>query len=215
MRRDPAAEPRGLCRHVADAVELAHRYWPQRVLTRKQPASRPALQPPCAEQREKLWRQHGMPILAAFAQLDTDQHSLGIDVADPQHDDLAAAQTGTVGDADRGLVLETGPGRGLDQPGDLLAGKHPRQLARVVRAGQLMGEVGAAERNGEEEAQCRDLGIDRRWRRTLLDLSRYTHRVAISNRRLIAADAKTVTFTAPRVGLLFSARKSPKASAKS
>src|SRR6516162_5096594 len=94
MRRDPAAEPRGLCRHVADAVELAHRYWPQPVLTRKQPASRPALQPPCAEQREKLRRQHGMPILAAFAQLDTDQHPLGIDVADPQHDDLAAAQTG-------------------------------------------------------------------------------------------------------------------------
>src|SRR6201998_4938743 len=62
MRCPPAAEPRGLCRHRADAVELAHRYWPQRVLTRKQPASRPALQPPCAEQREKLRRQHGMPI---------------------------------------------------------------------------------------------------------------------------------------------------------
>ena len=51
-----------------------------------------------------------MPILAAFAQLDTDQHPFGIDVADPQHDDLAAAQTGAVGDTERGLVLETGPG---------------------------------------------------------------------------------------------------------
>src|SRR5580693_8319146 len=29
MRRDPAAEPSGIGRHVADAVELAHRYWPQ------------------------------------------------------------------------------------------------------------------------------------------------------------------------------------------
>src|SRR5438045_7241725 len=27
VRRNPAAEPRGLRRHVADAVELAHGYW--------------------------------------------------------------------------------------------------------------------------------------------------------------------------------------------
>src|SRR6516225_4182782 len=170
MRRDPAAEPRGLGRQVADAVELARRYWPQRVLTREQPASRPALRPPCAEQQKKLRRQHGVPILAAFAHLDTDQHPLGIDVADPQHDDLAAAQTGTVGDAERGLVLETGAGRGLDQPGDLIPSKHPRQLPRIVRAGQLMGEFGAAERDGEEEAQRRGLRIHLRWLRTLLDL---------------------------------------------
>ena len=111
-----------------------------------------------------------MAVLAAFAHLDTDQHALGIDVADPQHDDLAAAQTGTVGDAERGLVLETGAGRGLDQPGDLLRSKHPRQLARIVRAGQLMGEVSAAERDGEEEAQRRGLRIHLRWLRTLLDL---------------------------------------------
>src|SRR5215468_9150133 len=108
--------------------------------------------------------------LAAFAQLDTDQHPLGIDVADPQHDDLAAAQTGAIGDAERGLVLETGAGRGLDQPGHLLPSQHPRQLPRIVRAGQLMGEVGAAERDSEEEAQRRGLRIHLRWLRTLLDL---------------------------------------------
>jgi hypothetical protein len=34
-----------------------------------------------------------MRILAAFAQLDTDQHPFGIDVADPQHDDLAARRS--------------------------------------------------------------------------------------------------------------------------
>src|SRR5215831_16463820 len=111
-----------------------------------------------------------MPILAAFAQLDTDQHPFGIDVADPQHDDLAAAQTGAVGDTERGLVLETGAGRGLDQLGDLLASKNPRQLPRVVRAGQLMGEVGAPKRDGEKEAQRRGLRIHLRWLRTLLDL---------------------------------------------
>src|SRR5215470_4067066 len=48
--------------------------------------------------------------------------------------------------------------------------KDPRQLPRIVRAGQLMGEVGAAERGGEKEAQRRGLGIHLRWLRALLDL---------------------------------------------
>ena len=61
-------------------------------------------------------------------------------------------------------------GRGLDQPGDLLRSKHPQQLPRIVRAGQLMGEVSAAERDGEEEAQRRGLCIHLRWLRALLDL---------------------------------------------
>src|SRR5215813_11985355 len=110
------------------------------------------LPPPRSQQLQKLWRQHSVPILAALAHLDTDQHAPGIDVADPQHDDLAAAQAGAIGDAERGLVLETGTRRGLDQPGDLIWSKDTWQLPRIVRAGQLMGEVGAAERDGEEEA---------------------------------------------------------------
>ena len=110
-----------------------------------------------------------MPILAALAHLDRS-HALGIDVADPQHDDLAAAQAGPVGDAERGLVLEqTGTRRGLEQAGDLIRG-HLWQLAWIVRAGQLMGEVGAAERDGEEEAQRRGLRIHLRWLRTPFDL---------------------------------------------
>src|SRR5579862_7739522 len=69
-----------------------------------------------------------------------------------------------------GLVLQTGAGRGFDQPGDLLRSKHTRQLAWIVRAGQLMGEVSAAERDGEEEAQRRGLRVHLRGLRTLLDL---------------------------------------------
>jgi hypothetical protein len=69
-----------------------------------------------------------------------------------------------------GLVLQTGAGRGFDQPGDLLRSKHPRQLARIVRARQLMGEVSAAERDGEEEAQRRGLRVHLRGLGTLLDL---------------------------------------------
>ena len=61
-------------------------------------------------------------------------------------------------------------GRGLDQPGDLLRSKHPQQLPRIVRAGQLMGEVSAAERDGEQETQRRGLRVHLRGLRTLLDL---------------------------------------------
>jgi hypothetical protein len=68
------------------------------------------------------------------------------------------------------IVLEAGSGRSFKQPGDLIRGEHPRQLARIVRAGQLMAEVGTAERDGEEEAQRRGLRIHLRGMRALLDL---------------------------------------------
>ena len=78
------------------------------------------------------------------------------------------------------LYLRPGARRGLNQPGDLIRSEHPRQLARIMRAGQLMGEVGAAERDGEEEAQRRGLRIHLRGLCTLLDL-----------RKLEAADIVT------------------------
>jgi hypothetical protein len=37
-------------------------------------------------------------------------------------------------------VLETGPGRGLEQAGDLIQREHPQQLPRIVGEGQLMGD---------------------------------------------------------------------------
>ena len=55
-------------------------------------------------------REHGLTIFAALAHLLPDQHALGVDVADPQHDDLAATQAGAIGNAQRRLVLSPGPG---------------------------------------------------------------------------------------------------------
>ena len=121
MRRDPAAEPRRLGRHVADTVEFTHRYRQEWIPTwgNSQPLDRH-----CNHHARSSSASCGDSMacqrLVAFAHLDTDQHALRIDVADPQHDDFAAAQTGPVGDAERGLVLETGTGRGLDQPGNLI-----------------------------------------------------------------------------------------------
>jgi hypothetical protein len=59
-----------------------------RIAAGKQPASRqqhpqaPALPPPGAQQLKQLRRQHGVAVLAAFALLDSQHHTLGIDVAD-------------------------------------------------------------------------------------------------------------------------------------
>ena len=82
-------------------------------------------------------------------------------------------------------------GRGLDQPGDLLRSKHPQQLPRIVRAGQLMGKVGAAERDSAEEAQRRGLGIHLRWLRTLLDLCQLEAADVVATRGIGGAAEKS------------------------
>src|SRR6202795_2946769 len=83
----------------------------ERVAPREQPALRPALPPPRAQHFEQLRRQHGMTVLAALALLDPDQQALAVDIADLQRDHFGRAQPGTVGNAQRRLVLEAGAGR--------------------------------------------------------------------------------------------------------
>jgi len=131
-----------------------------------------------------------MPILAALAHLDADQHALGIDVADPQHDNLAAAQASAVSDTKGGLVLETGARRSLEQPGHLIGSEHPRQLLRIVRAGQLVGEIGAAKRDGEEEAQRRGLRIHLRGLHALFDLRKLEMAQVVAGRSVGRAPEK-------------------------
>ena len=111
-----------------------------------------------------------MPILAALAHLDADQHALGVDVADAQHDDFAAAQSGAVGNAEGSLVLEAWTGSRFEKAADIIGAQHTRQLLGIMRAGDLMGEVNAAAGNGEEEAQRRGLRVHLRRLGTLGNL---------------------------------------------
>lgn len=115
-----------LRRHMAGAVELTRRHRQQRVAAWKQPTLRAALRPPGTQEFQKLRRQHRVTILTPLAHLDPDQHALGIDVANPQHDDLAGAQTRTVSDAERRLVLEPGPWCSLEQAADVLRREYTR-----------------------------------------------------------------------------------------
>src|SRR5215475_7947200 len=55
----------------------------------------------------------------------------------------------------------------------------------------MMGEVGAAERNGEEEAQRRGLPIHLRWLRTLLDLRKLEAADVVAGRSVGRAAEKS------------------------
>ena len=57
------------------------------------------------------------------------------------------------------LVFEPGAGRGLEQAHDIFRREDTRQLPRIVRARQLVDQIGPAERDGEEKAQGRRLAV--------------------------------------------------------
>jgi hypothetical protein len=48
-----------------------------------------------------------MAVLATLALLDPQKHALGVDVADPERDNLGDAQTGAVGGGECRLVLRS------------------------------------------------------------------------------------------------------------
>ena len=97
----------------------------------------------CAQQLQQLRREHAVPVLAALALLDADQHALGVDIADAQHHDLADAQARAIGDAQAPPCTSGRAGCRLEQPAHLLGREHARQLLRVVHAGEMAGQLGA------------------------------------------------------------------------
>ena len=166
VRRYPFLDPGSLGGGVDGAVELAGRERLDRIATREQPAARqqraepPALSPPGAQQFEQLRRQHGVPIFAALAAFDPQQHPLGIDIADLERDDFGDAQPGAVCGGERRLVLRTR--RRLQQKRHLLDAQHGRQPARLAHDCQPTRQVRPVERHGEKEAQGRNRAVDAR-----------------------------------------------------
>ena len=66
------------------------------------------------------------------------------------------------------LYLRPGPGAASSRRSHLLGREHARQLARVVHAGEMAGELGAVQRDPEEEAQRRGRAVQRRRLRAAL-----------------------------------------------
>jgi hypothetical protein len=127
--------------------------------------------PPCPEQSERVGREHGIAISAAFTALDADQHALAVDIADFERSDFGDPQACTIGNAQCGAVL--GGGSRGEQSGYLLGAEHRRQLAGIGHAEQLARQVWSIDRGCEEKPQARDMAVHR-WRRhprlALLDL---------------------------------------------
>jgi len=82
-----------------------------------------------------------------------------VDIGHPQGDDLGGAQSGAIGDAERRLVFDAG--RRLQQARHFFLAQHDRGLARLMHESEARDEVGASERDREEEPQRDDRAIDR------------------------------------------------------
>jgi len=111
-------------------------------------------------------------ILAPLAALDAQQHALGVDIADLEHDDFRDAQPG----APRVRLLagpRTGSGGGerrlvlrrccrAQQQRHFLDAEHRRYPPRIRHNGEPARQVRPVERHREKEAQGRDRAVDAR-----------------------------------------------------
>src|SRR5215216_7229474 len=82
VQRDALVDLRHLGRGVARAIELARGHRLGRIAAGEQPALRTRRLPPVPQQIEQAWRKHDIPVLAALALFDADDHALAVDVAD-------------------------------------------------------------------------------------------------------------------------------------
>lgn len=159
VRPDPLGDV-GRLRCLDDhAIELTRADRLHRVLPREEPAVAvrhallPPKLPPLTQKREQILRQHGVAIPPALAVLDAQQHAFAVDIGDLQHRHFRDTQAGAIGDRERRLVLEAGGD--VEQPGNLVAAQHHRQLARVRQTNELARQIGTIDRMREEEAQRR------------------------------------------------------------
>jgi hypothetical protein len=110
-------------------------------------------------------RQHHVAVFAAFALLDANHHALAVDVADLERDHLGGAQACAISHAQRRLVFE--PRRRIQEPRHLLRAEHDRQLAGFVDERRVLDDVGAPERDSEEEPQRSHSVIENRHMRAV------------------------------------------------
>jgi hypothetical protein len=166
MRRHALGDARQILGGGDGPIEPTGSDWIDRILAGKEPDRRSRRAPPLTQECEELRGEHHIAMPLPLALLDPQRHPLAVDIGHLQVRDLRHAQAGAVGDAERGLVLETR--RGFEQSRHLLLAQHDRGLARLVHEPQRTNEVGPFERHGEEEPQRADSGVDRSWADLLL-----------------------------------------------
>ena len=139
----------------------------------KQPVLRPRQTPVGAQNAKQLRRQHDGAVLATLAVLDPDHHPPAVDVADLQADHLGGAQPRRIGRRQRGARLQAW--HCLEKPHHLIGTQHHRQLARLPRIRDPLGNLVMAKRDAIEEPQSADRLVQSRPRdpaRHQVDLER-------------------------------------------
>src|ERR1700730_16287152 len=139
---------------------LAHRFYsvPADVaadsITREEPPFGLVHSPPVAQDFEELWGKHDIAIFGTFTLLDTDEHSLTVDIGDLQADRLRDAQSGGVaGRQDRAMLDAPHTGQKLQ---NLFLSQDNRQRLRFLgRRNYFFLVPIPMERDFVEEAQSR------------------------------------------------------------
>ena len=154
MQSNALGQPRRLDRRPAGGVQHG---WINRmiVIAARERIGRWPGQPPVgAQDAEQLRRQHHVAVLAALAVPHQDDATRAVDVLDSKPRDLRGPQPRRIGCRQRRAALQAR--HGFEKSHDLVGAEHDRQLARLPRIGDALGNVCLAERDAVEETQGAD-----------------------------------------------------------
>ena len=117
----------------------------------KQPQVRPGPPPVGAENVEEPRRQHGVAVLAAFAILDVDQHTLAVDRRDLQARHFADPQPSRIGGRQRDTIAQSR--HRLEKANDLVGIENRRKLVGLTAIDDPLERFLLTERDAVEEPQ--------------------------------------------------------------
>ena len=160
MQRHRLPDAGRVGRLVKQPIELSCRHRLSGGAAREQPALFPrhavivaggSHLPPLPQQIERPGRQHDVSVLAPLGLHDADDVLGAVDIAGPQPDHLAGAQTGAVAESQHDVNLEIA-GHGQQALG-LVRADHQRDLLGFPDVVDLGGKVQPPERHAEQELE--------------------------------------------------------------
>jgi hypothetical protein len=137
------------------------------ITARKQPGRGPRQAPIRAQDAEQLRRQHDIPITAALALFDADDHAAAVDVANLEARRFGGAQPGRIRRGQRGPRLQAR--HRLQEAHDLVGAEHHRQLLRLSRIRNALRQLRLPERHAVEETKGANGLVQRRPRYSASD----------------------------------------------
>ena len=127
--------------------------------TRKQIGLGPHPTPVLTQSLQQLGAQQNIPVAAALALVDMNDHALAIDIGDLEMAQFRAAYAGCLKRHHHGAAHQV---LGcIDQPLHLFWTKYSGQLPGALRKGDMFGEIRSSQRLDVEKAQGRNIRSDR------------------------------------------------------